>query len=111
MRGLLVGCVLVAVVGCEKKPTHLELAEKLKSKGVLIEMENPGGPVMTFSDRATGQRVVVTIASSAAAADEEVRKTGFTVGHGGAFSRGRYVVEARTPHSTPLLKRVMAAMD
>lgn len=115
MRGLLTGCVLVAVVGCgkpEPPPDVHDLARKLKSKGIDVEVVS-AGTFALFTEKSTGKRVSVSIAASEAKANAAVKNFEFDPASkwGAAFSKGRYVITVSDATDVDLIKRIKAALD
>lgn len=106
---LLLLVVALASAGCSN-PTHYDFAAKLKQKGIDGELKTDNERLATFTERKTGQKLVVAIATSDAAARKQYENMDFAPKHGGAFVSGRYVVAAPRDEDGDLLTRAQAAL-
>lgn len=115
--GLLVGIPLALKFGWFKAApaTHFELAAKLKSNGILVEVSpsTRSHRVATFTERETGRAVIVGVAGSNAEARAEFDKLEFVEGGAGieGFASGRFFILAPRREDSEFLARVRRAMD
>ncbi len=109
MRRLLLPVVVLVPAGCSA-PTHYDFAAKLKQKGIHVEVETHNERRATFTERKTGQKLIVAIAASDAAARKQYEGLDFAPKHGGVFVSGRYVVTVPRDEDGDLLTRARAAI-